>query len=129
MTKFNEETTKELIKKYSNGIPLKQCASAVGIDRSTVYLWMNKGKKSKKGKYHQFYLDMQRARAKFIAYHHKKINESNDWRASQYLLQVTDPEHYIVKKDINIESKSKVDYSSDNVFDKELFEKILEEYD
>lgn len=96
MSKFNEEITKEIIKLYNNGIPLKHCASAVGIDRRTLHRWMNRGKNARSGKYRRFYLDMQMARAKFIAFHQKKINESDDWKASRYLLEVTSPEDYVI---------------------------------
>lgn len=125
MSKFNEEITKEIIKLYNNGIPLKHCASAVGIDRRTLHRWIDKGKNAKTGKYREFYIEIQKARAKFIAYHQKKINDSKDWRSSQYLLQVTDPEHYVLQDKLKVESESKVTVESK--FDKELFERILNE--
>lgn len=127
MTKFNDDITQNLVSFYSDGLPLKHCASAVGISRDTLYRWMKKGKEAKSGKYHQFYKDMQKARAKFIAYHQKKINDSKDWRASQYLLQVTSPADYVLENKYKIESEQKVEVRSG--FDKELFEKILNEYD
>ena len=58
MVKFSEDLCQCLIEFYSNGTPLKYCADAVGVRRETVYLWMNKGKKAKSGKYHEFYLEM-----------------------------------------------------------------------
>ena len=107
MVKFSEDICQCLIEFYSNGTPLKYCADAVGIRRETVYLWMNKGKKAKRGKYHDFYLDMQRARAKFKAHHLQKISNSKSWMASQYLLQCVDPDEFVVAEKQKIESETK----------------------
>jgi hypothetical protein len=68
---------------------------------------MNKGKKAKSGKYHDFYLEMQRAKSKFIAHHMNKIGNSNSWMASQYLLQVTDTEQFVVAEKQQIEAETK----------------------
>ena len=107
MAKFNEEICKCLVEFYADGIPLKYCADAVGINRSTIYDWMKKGEKAKSGKYKQFYLDMQKARAKFIAKNVKDIQDNKSWMAKQYLLQVTDPEQFVVAEKQQIESETK----------------------
>ena len=60
MVKFSEDTCKCLIENHGKGLPIKDCADIAGIDRTLVYKWMDKGKKAKKGKYHDFYLDMQK---------------------------------------------------------------------
>lgn len=88
-------------------MPLKYCADSVGIARQTIYDWMNKGKNAKSGKYREFYLDMQRAKSKFIAHHMNKIGNSNSWMASQYLLQVTDTEQFVVAEKQQIEAETK----------------------
>ena len=113
--KFSEEICNCLIENYSEGLPLIDCADIAGVHRNTVTNWMNKGKKAKSGKFKQFYQDMVRARAKFKKHHQLKIAESKDWRASQYLLQVTDSEHYVitekqeVKADIDSKNKHELD--------------------
>ena len=108
-SKFNEDTCKCLTENYEKGLPLKYCADIAGVARSTVYNWMDKGKQSKRGKYHDFYQDMQRAKSKFIAHHQLKIAESKDWRASQYLLQVTDTEKYVVTEKKQVQADVKTD--------------------
>lgn len=108
-SKFNEDTCKCLTENYEKGLPLKYCADIAGVARSTVYNWMEKGKNSKRGKYHDFYKDMQRAKSKFIAHHQLKIAESKDWRASQYLLQVTDTEKYVVTEKKQVQADVKTD--------------------
>lgn len=109
-TKFTEEVCQCLIENYSKGVPLKYCADAAGINRKTIYDWMNKGEKAKSGKYHQFYKDMQKAKSKFISHHMQKIGDSKSWMASQYLLQVTDTEQFVVaeKKEIEATTKNEV---------------------
>ena len=106
MAKFNEEICKCLVEFYADGIPLKYCADAVGINRSTIYDWMKKGEKAKSGKYKKFYLDMQKARAKFIQKNVKEIQDNKSWMAKQYLLQVTDPEQFVVAEKQQIEAET-----------------------
>ena len=108
ITKFNEETCKCLVDNYSKGLTITDCANIAGIDRRTVHRWIEKGEKARNGKYKQFYLEMQKAKSKFKEHHLRKIAEAKDWRASQYLLQVTDSETYVVteKKQVNADVKT-----------------------
>jgi transposase len=108
ITKFNEETCKCLVDNYSKGLTITDCANIAGIDRRTVHRWIEKGEKARSGKYKQFYLEMQKAKSKFKEHHLRKIAEAKDWRASQYLLQVTDSETYVVteKKQVNADVKT-----------------------
>ena len=108
ITKFNEETCKCLVDNYSKGLTITDCANIAGIDRRTVHRWIEKGEKARSGKYKQFYLEMQKAKSKFQEHHLRKIAEAKDWRASQYLLQVTDSETYVVteKKQVNADVKT-----------------------
>ena len=59
---------------------------------------MKKGEQAKSGKYHTFYLEMQRAKSKFISKNMQDIFNNKDWRAKQYLLQVTDSERFVVQE-------------------------------
>ena len=108
ITKFNEETCNCLVDNYSKGLTITDCANIAGIDRRTVHRWIEKGEKARSGKYKQFYLEMQKAKSKFKEHHLRKIAEAKDWRASQYLLQVTDSETYVVteKKQVNADVKT-----------------------
>ena len=92
---------------HSEGLPLKYCADIAGVDRRTIYNWMDRGEKAKSGKYRDFYLDMQKARAKFILHHQRKIANSKSWMASQYLIQCVDPDEYVVAEKQKIESETK----------------------
>jgi len=125
MAKFNEETCKCLVELYADGIPLKYCADAVGINRSTIYDWMDKGAKAKSGKYKKFYLDMQKAKAKFIQKNVKEIQDNKSWMAKQYLLQVTDPETYVVEKKVNAGLDVKTNF--DELFNEEDIKRFIDE--
>ena len=105
--KFSEEICECLVENYGKGLPLKYCADAVGIGRTTLYDWMKRGETAKSGKYREFYLEMQKARAKFILHHQRKIANSPSWMASQYLLQCVDPDEYVVAEKQQIEAETK----------------------
>lgn len=117
MVKFNEDTYKCIVENHGKGLPIKDCADIAGIDRTTVYKWLDKGKVAKRGKYHDFYKAMQRARAKFKAHHLQKIANSESWTASQYLLQCVDPGTYVIANKQKIEADVNTDVTV-NLLDK-----------
>lgn len=125
-TKFTPEICEEIIVNYENGLPLNQVAARVGIDTATLWRWRNKGKKAKSGKYRQFYLDMEKARANFIAFHLDCLNSSNNDNTHIYLLKVTDPEHFSEKN--QIEHSGQVTNVNKNIeIDHELLDQIISE--
>lgn len=118
-TKFNDVTVDTIITAHSNGLPMKYCADLAGIARRTLYDWIEQGKKSKKGKKHDFYIKFVKARSQFILYHMKKINQAEDWRSSQYILSVIDKEEFSpkfehdVNNDVNVKGDLNVKKSLD----------------
>ena len=106
-TKFNDLTCEELCALHSEGLPQKSCADLVGIDRKTLYNWIQKGKTAKSGKYRKFYINWLRAEAKYEREHLSHISDSTSWLAHQYLLQVKDPETYVVAEKQQIEAETK----------------------
>jgi transposase len=107
-TKFTEEITTQIVTFYENGLPIKYASELAGVHRSTVYKWLKKGEAAKSGKYRKFYLDILRAKSKFVAYHVNKLNESDaDW-TSKYLLEVTDPETFVVEKKVQTTTDAEV---------------------
>ena len=111
--KFSEEICECLVESYGKGLPLKYCADAVGIHRNTLLNWMKKGEAARSGKYRDFYIDMQRAKSKFISHHLQKIQDNKSWMSSQYLLQVTDPDEFVVAEKQKIESETKATIQAD----------------
>lgn len=112
-SKFNEEICEELCTYYEEGLPQKTCADLCGIGRATLNRWVDKGKKAKSGKYRDFYLRWCKAKAKFIQHHTNKIADNPSWLASQYLLQVTDPETYVVAEKQQIEATNETTVTAD----------------
>ena len=112
-SKFNEQICEELCSYYEEGLPQKTCADLCGIDRTTLHKWLTEGKNAKSGKKRDFYLRWCKAKAKFIQHHTNKIADNPSWLASQYLLQVTDPETYVVAEKQEMETTVKADITAD----------------
>lgn len=95
---------------HENGAPKKTCAKYAGIDRKTLYNWLEKGEKAKSGKFRKFYLLWQKADAKFQIYHLDNINKQSkdDWRASRYLLEVNSPDDFVIEKRLQTKNKTEV---------------------
>lgn len=127
MAKFNEEICKELCDLHEEGLPRKSCADFVGIDRKTLYNWLQKGEKAKSGKYRQFYLNWRKAEARYEQYHLQKIHNSKSWMAHQYLLQVKDSETYVVAEKQQVESKAEVDLKAEAQIDKKTIFDIVDD--
>lgn len=128
-SKFNDEIVTELCAARENGLPVQTCAEYVGIGSATLYRWLEKGKKAKSGKYFEFYKKWKKAESHFILYHLKKINDSKDWKASQYLLSVTRPDEFNVHNwhNIKAEVKGELDVKQTNVPAAEEIEEIINE--
>ena len=106
-TKFNDQICEELCSLHSEGLSQKTCADLVGIDRKTLYNWIQQGKKARSGKKRDFYIRWVKAAAKYERTHLKRISDSSSWLAHQYLLQVKDPETYVVAEKQQIEAETK----------------------
>ncbi len=127
MAKFNDEICKELCDLHSEGLPQKSCADLVGINRRTLYDWLQKGEKAKSGKYRQFYINWQKASARYEREHLNHIRDSPSWLAHQYLLQVKDPETYVVAEKQQIEAETKSTIAADvDMNDPRIHENDLE---
>ena len=126
MTKFSPEICKEICTNYENGMPLKWAAYYSDVDYSTVWRWKTKGKKAKRGKYHDFYMDLRKATAKYIAFHLNALNGSDKDETHKYLLAVTDPEHFNLKN--RLEHSGQITNVNANVdMDMDLLDEIIAE--
>ena len=90
---YNDDLVEEIVTLRENGLSLNLCADYVQISRSTLYGWLKKGK-SKRSKYHDFYLKMNSAKAKYAMYHQLEMNKSSDWKMHRYACHLADPEGY-----------------------------------
>ena len=128
MARFNDEICSELCSLHEEGLPLKSCAALVELSRQSVYDWLNKGKAAKSGKYRQFYLNWKKAEARYEQYHLQKIHNNKSWMAHQYLLQVKDPQMYVVAEKQEIENKIEAEVKAEaKVDNKTIFDLVDEE--
>ena len=136
MAKFNEKTIEMILKARESGLNQKECAEVAGINEATLYKWLNKGKKAKRGKYRDFYNDFQMAKNKNKLFHLKKIHEAEAWTASAWYLERVYPDEFGRKDrmdlkhdgEVKVETKKTLEekrIENENYF-KEL-EKELEE--
>ena len=117
MTKFTPELCDKLCKLRSIGLDKQSCAKKCRINPKTITRWLEKGRNARSGKHHDFYMKWQEADADFELVHLQKIIDNKDWRSSQYLLQVTNPEKYVVVN--KTENKNTNTHSFEELFDDE----------
>ncbi len=103
--KFCKKICDEIIVNYSNGMPLKYACELAGVHPTTVTKWKKKGEEDENSKFHQFYLDMKKAKANYIIYHLNFLNKSKSDSTHKYLLSIADPEYF--------SPSSKIEHSGD----------------
>ena len=95
--------TPELAEKIANYISTGNYASVVcglvGIGETTYYNWLEKGSKSKSGKYREFWESIKKAEAAREAKWIKDIDGDPSWQSKAWLLERRYPERW-GKKDI-----------------------------
>lgn len=127
VTKFNQDICNDLCQLYGQGLSQTDCADIVGISRRTLHRWLEKGKNAKSGRYRQFYLQWRKAKAEYKQKHISHINNSSSWLAHQYMLQVVDPDTYVVAEKQQIEQETTATVSADvDMNDPKIHEKDLE---
>lgn len=130
MAKFTEQICNELCELHQEGLPQTDCAAIVGIDRKTLYNWLKKGENAKSGKYRQFFIKWAKAHANFKRFHIGEINKSKFWQAHQYMLQVSDPDTFVVAEKQQVESKVEAEVKAEaNVDIETIFDKVDKELD
>lgn len=94
----------DIIKLLKTGTPIKTACGAVGIHVSTFYYWMNKGENAKSGQYKEFYDEVEKAKAEFVARNVALIQKAavdGTWQASAWLLERTHPDEF-GKRDVAV---------------------------
>ena len=109
MAKFNEDTTRMILKARESGLTQKECAEIAGINEATLYKWLNKGKKARSGKYKKFYNDFNLAKIRNKLFHLKKIHEEEAWTASAWYLERVYPEEFGRKDRVDLNHDGKVE--------------------
>ena len=128
MAKFNEKTIEIILKARKSGLNQKECAEVAGINEATLYKWLNKGKKAKRGKYSDFYNDFQMAKNKNKLFHLKKIHEAEAWTASAWYLERVYPEEFGRKDRVDLKHKAQVEVSKTVKEAEEYFKQLEEDF-
>lgn len=125
-TKLTNEIQEQICKYVRLGIPLKFAAEACGIGERTIYYWIERGKKSTRGKYLQFLQSIKKAEAesiiKDVAILEKSAHEGS-WQAAAWKLERRYPEFFGKKEKMEHsgEIKTKIKF--------EDFKKLFEDED
>ena len=122
MAKFNDKTIQLILKAREFGLNQKECAEVAGINKTTLYKWLNKGKKAKRGKSRDFYNDFQMAKNRNKLFHLKKIHEAETLTASAWYLERVYPEEFGRKDRMDLNHDGKLEVGSK----KSLEEKRIE---
>ncbi|MDP2216027.1 MAG: hypothetical protein Q8J68_01890 [Methanolobus sp.] len=90
------EVSEPLIKLLKTGVPVIHACDAVGITSVTYYDWMKRGEQETTGHYHDFYLQIKKARAEAIARNVAIIQKAapHTWQAAAWWLERTCPAEF-----------------------------------
>ena len=109
MTKFNPETCHKIIQAIKQGNYQKTAAALAGIDESTYYRWVERGKEAKSGKYCEFYKSIKKAEEFAKAYYLQQIREAAEskkhWQAAAWYLERKHPTEWGRQQTIEIDGK------------------------
>lgn len=78
---------------------VEDAAVEAGLIADTVYKWLRRGKRSRSGRFRQFFLDYGKAKASRSMAGEREVKKhgAKDWRATAWLLSVWDPKKYSTK--------------------------------
>lgn len=122
MAKFNDKTIQLILKAREFGLNQKECVEIAGINEATLYKWLEKGKKAKRGKYRDFYNDFQMTKNRNKLFHLKKIHEAETWTASAWYLERVYPDEFGRKDRMDLTHDGKLEIENK----KSLEEKRIE---
>lgn len=109
-TKLTDELCDKICKDITEGVPIKHASIAHGITDTTFYNWMDKGEKSKSGKFRRFYDRVHEAKSEAIRLRAKRICKAgkSNWQADAWWLERVDPENFgrreTIKQDIQMDA-------------------------
>jgi hypothetical protein len=73
---------------------LETAADLAGIDRGTVRRWIKRGRRERRGCYHEFCTTVKKAAAERLAAAIGRIEAAEEWQASAWLLERNAPEKW-----------------------------------
>jgi Homeodomain-like domain-containing protein len=104
---LTEETVADIVRMLERGAYLTHAAAAVGVDRRTLYRWLEQGgadvSAGKRSEEADFFHRVGQARARGRVAMCQVIDDAakRDWRAAAWMLERTDPELFGEKIEVN----------------------------
>lgn len=91
MVKFTEELCETIYELVSKGFTYKDICAVCDIGETTFYRWIERGNKSKSGKYKQFVIELEKAKAErknnLVGKLIEKTEAKDDWKGYAWLLE------------------------------------------
>lgn len=119
LVKFSEELCETIYDLVSKGYTYKEICSVCDIHTTTFYNWINRGEKAKSGKFKQFVVELNKAKAHrknhFLDKLIEKAEDRSDWKAYGWLLEREYSEEYArpeVKIKQSVEAKAEVEVTT-----------------
>jgi hypothetical protein len=93
---IDQKAAAAVIEATGKGVPRGHAADLAGLERTTVWRWMTKGRKQADGPYRIFFNAMKKAEADFIQRNLEKIETAgaDSWQAMAWLLERRHPEQF-----------------------------------
>ena len=127
--KLDTALTQRLVDLIRAGNYLEVAATAAGIHRSTLHRWLRHGRSQKRGRYHKFLNQVEKAQAESESRDVAIIAKaaSDDWKAAAWRLERKQPRRYGPRVAVSVQQEL------DAVLDRlkkglppEWYEKVLE---
>jgi hypothetical protein len=108
-TKLTPEIASKVVTVISQACTHEAAAAAAGIPVRTLYRWLARGRKATSGRYHDFAVEVDRAReaVQIICASVWKKAATKDWRAARALLRTRFPEAWSEHKKVDVNAEVK----------------------
>ena len=106
-SKLNSKLTKAICKDIADGMPFRWASRNNNITEKTFYNWYNRGKKADDGIFKEFFVEVEKAKAKAVKYNVGVVMNAGkkSWQASAWWLERTCPEDFGTKKEVKADVK------------------------
>lgn len=128
---LNTTISKKICDEIKRGLPITKAPLLAGITAKTFYNWYNRGKNAKKGKFHDFYNEVEEAKAYAIALRVENIRQAGadgNWQADAWWLERVDPENFGRKDKLSLNGDLRHEHKNvKELFSEELIDEIINE--
>lgn len=117
---LNTTISKKICDEIKRGLPITKAPLLAGVTAQTFYNWYNRGKNAKKGKFHDFYNQVEEAKAYAIALRVENIRQAGadgNWQADAWWLERVDPENFSLNRNIKLDGNVNTNIGLKNLKD------------